>query len=79
MDLTVRLFALCADLAGASQTIVLVDDNATVRGVRDALERLFEPSLVARSMIAVNAAYANDATVIVHGDEIALIPPVAGG
>lgn len=79
MTITVRLFASCAEIAGANQTTVPVDVTSTVRDVRHSLERMFGRELIARSMIAVNAAYANDTDRIADGDEIALIPPVAGG
>jgi molybdopterin synthase catalytic subunit len=35
--------------------------------------------LVERSLLAVNAEYVGEATVIKAGDELALIPPVSGG
>jgi molybdopterin converting factor small subunit len=36
-------------------------------------------SLAPRSLVAVNAEYADDATRLTAGDEVALIPPVSGG
>jgi molybdopterin converting factor subunit 1 len=82
MTITVRLFASCAEAAGASQTTVSVQGPATVRAVRDALARVLTGAalaIAARSVVAVNAAYAHDDQVIQPGDEVALIPPVAGG
>jgi len=35
--------------------------------------------LPSRLVVAVNSAYARPDTPLNHGDEIALIPPVAGG
>ena len=76
----VLLFASYADAFGASQIDVALPSGATVaellRHVR-ALAPAHE--LPAVPLIAVNQAYASSDTVIVAGDEVAIIPPVAGG
>ena len=83
LDLPVRVFAAYADVVGAPYTTVSVAPPATVGGVRRALEaRAVErgwPTAIARSPIAVNLEYARDDHPVTAADEIALIPPVAGG
>ena len=78
MNVTVRVFAAYADALGADQTTVNVPDPATVGSVRAAIAAL-SPKLPPRPIVAVNEVYATDDVVIAPGDEIAVIPPVAGG
>ena len=82
MMITVRLFASCAETVGEEHTTVSLAEPATVAALRAALEQVLPQTiqpLVARSVIAINAEYADDEHVIAKGDEVALIPPVAGG
>ena len=81
MNVAVKLFAAARDLAGAPQAVIEAAPGATVGDVR---RRLAEQHpqlapLAARSLLAVNAEYADDATTLSAGDEVALIPPVSGG
>lgn len=83
LDLSVRVFAAYADLVGGPCTTVSVQSPATVGALRRALAaRAGEcgwPAAIARAPIAVNLEYARDDHPLGVGDEIALIPPVAGG
>lgn len=76
----VLLFASYADAAGASRIPVHIADGATVGDVVHAV-RLAAPALrlPARPLVAVNRAYAAADAPVSAGDEVALIPPVAGG
>jgi molybdopterin converting factor subunit 1 len=81
MRVAVKLFAAGRELAGAAECVLELDDAATVADVR---RKLVEQCaalapLVPRSLVAVNADYAADATPLQAGDEVALIPPVSGG
>jgi molybdopterin converting factor small subunit len=81
---TVRLllFAVYRDLAGGRSSIdVDIAAGSDVHAALDAA-RAAVPSLAAlprRPVVAVNREYADLATVLVDGDEVALLPPVAGG
>lgn len=80
MSVTVLLFASYADALGAPSLSVDVPDNATVADVLAAVAR--QPGaevLPASPLVAVNQRYATCSTRVSVGDEIALIPPVAGG
>lgn len=79
-QLQVLLFASYADAFGGSTVTVAVDEPATVADVVAALRTL--PGghvLPARPMVAVDRRYSPGAVPVCAGQEIALIPPVAGG
>jgi molybdopterin converting factor subunit 1 len=78
MKVTVRVFASYADTIGADRVTVTVPEPPTVGGVRAAVAAL-SPALPPRPLIAVNETYATDDVPIAEGDEVAVIPPVAGG
>ena len=80
MSVTVLLFASYADQLGAPSLPVELAAGATVGDVvADLRRRPGGDRLPANPLVAVNQRYANAATALVAGDEIALIPPVAGG
>lgn len=80
MSVTVLLFASYADALGAQSLSVDLPSGATVADVltdlrrRPGAERLPDAPLV-----AVNQRYATASTLLAVGDEVAVIPPVAGG
>jgi molybdopterin converting factor subunit 1 len=80
MTVTVLLFAAFRDAFGRSSVEVTVDQGATVADIVDQLSAL-APSdrLPPHPLVAVNAEYAEYDVRLNSGDEIALIPPVAGG
>jgi len=74
-------FAQYRDMAGADELPVELPDGASVA---DLVARLREDrgglsSLPASPVVAVNMDYAPLATALREGDEVAFIPPVAGG
>lgn len=80
MHIDVLLFASYADAAGAPSVRVSVSDDARVADVLQAL-RVAAPAirLPARPLVAVNHRYAAGDVRVAPADEVALIPPVAGG
>lgn len=80
MQLDVLLFASYADAAGASSVRVTVSADASVADVVQAV-RVAVPAvrLPARPLVAVNHRYAGADVRVAPADEVALIPPVAGG
>jgi molybdopterin converting factor subunit 1 len=80
MTITVLLFASYADLFGARSLQIELPTGATVRELVRALTAMPGASrLPTRPLVAVNQGYAADSTVLKLGDEVAVIPPVAGG
>jgi MoaE-MoaD fusion protein len=76
MDVTVKLFAGLRERAGADEIDVTLPDGARVA---DALARLHELTDGVPVVMAVNQEFADEASVLHAGDELALIPPVSGG
>ena len=74
MLVSVRLFAGLRERAGSSHLDVELPDEATVADLLTAMD------LAPRSCVAaINREYADAATRIAPGDEVALVPPVSGG
>jgi molybdopterin synthase catalytic subunit len=74
MLVSVRLFAGLRERAGSAHVEVELPDDATVGDLLAAMD------LAPRSCLAaINREYADAATRIAAGDEVALVPPVSGG
>jgi molybdopterin synthase catalytic subunit len=81
MRIRLLLFALYRDLTGVGELEVEVRDGADAASALAALRAAdprFAP-LPERPVIAVNREYALLDTRLREGDELALLPPVAGG
>ena len=81
MRINVLLFALYRDMAGTDTVAIELPDGATAA---DAVARLRARGgslerLPLRPALAVNEAWAPAETPLADGDEVALLPPVAGG
>jgi len=80
MTVTVLLFASYADTLGASQLAFEVAGGATVRDVLGRVRALpGADRLPSEPLVAVNERYARADQRLEPGDEVAIIPPVAGG
>jgi len=81
MEVTVLLFAAHRDLAGGDSIVVSLPERSTVSALIDSLRSRGGgwEALPTRVAVAVNRRYADTCTVLREGDEVALIPPVAGG
>jgi MoaE-MoaD fusion protein len=78
VEVTVRLFAMLRERAGAPELTLELPDGASVS---DALATRELSGLAAGIplVMAVNREYADAERVLDPGDELALIPPVSGG
>jgi MoaE-MoaD fusion protein len=76
MEVTVRLFAMLRERAGAGSVTLELPEGARVRDALDSLSGLAEGIPL---VMAVNREYASEDHVLDAGDELALIPPVSGG
>ena len=76
MEVTVRLFAMLRERAGASEVTVELPEGARVRDALVALDGLADGLPL---VMAVNREYAREDAPLGAGDELALIPPVSGG
>lgn len=83
MSIAVRtlFFAAYRDLVGAAQLPVELPEGSTVGDLVANLRERGHPfsSLPPEPAIAVNRAYARQDAPLGGGDEVAFIPPVAGG
>ena len=80
MTVTVLLFASYADSLGAHTMRLDMPAGATVADVLGRVRALpGADRLPSEPLMAVNERYARGTRVLESGDEVALIPPVAGG
>lgn len=78
MSVTVLLFASWADALGSSLSLDL-PANATVRDLLATLSGRAMGRSLPTPLVAVNQRYARPETALHEADEVAIIPPVAGG
>ena len=81
MRVRIRLFAIQRELAGTREHTLELSDGATVGDAWDGLVAAFPALAPGRPSVrfARNGAYADAATPLTEGDEVAMIPPVSGG
>ena len=80
ITVSVLLFASYADALGQSSLRLVLAPEATVGDVVAHVRALPGAERVPpRPLVAVNAEYASAGAGVADGDEVAIIPPVAGG
>jgi molybdopterin converting factor subunit 1 len=80
MTVAVLLFASYADLLGGDRMTFDMPAGSSVRDLLDRVRSLpGADRLPAAPVVAVNHQYATADQRLTPGDEVALIPPVAGG
>lgn len=81
MTVRVLLFASYADFAGRESVDLPVRPNATVEDVLLQLRAALPGAdrLPQRPLVAVNRVHARADTRVADGDELAILPPMAGG
>ena len=80
MTIRVLLFASYADAYGAPVLPLELDAGSRVRDVLSTVRaRPWASHLPPAPLVAVNAEYAELDQTLADGDEVAIIPPVAGG
>lgn len=77
----VRLFAQVREAVGSDTLVLPPADVPTAGAVREALVARYPRlrTLLSRSALAVNLSYVADHHPVGAGDDVAVIPPVAGG
>ena len=76
----VLLFARFAELLGKTELELVLSEPATVRTVLDTLRATPGGALLPPApMVARNQVHAQLDTALEDGDEVALLPPLAGG
>jgi molybdopterin synthase catalytic subunit len=81
VTLTVQFLARYAELVGTDSTTVTLRGPATVAHVLGAVRSQFPGAreLPSRPLCALNLAQVDLSASVANGDELALLPPVAGG
>ena len=80
MTVTILVFASYAESLGRSTFGVELSTGATVSMMLDSIRRLPGAERIPPvPLVAVNRSYARLDTFLSEGDEVAIIPPVAGG
>jgi len=81
MKIRVRLWGGLVDAAGFTEEVLDLADGATTTDVVDALERRAPGLARFRTVtrVAVNADIVTGDATLADGDEVSLLPPVAGG
>jgi molybdopterin converting factor subunit 1 len=82
-DVKVRLlfFAVLRDITGSDERELVLEEGTRARDVWESLRAAHAKlaDYVQPPMIAINETYAAPDAVLHDGDELAFIPPVAGG
>jgi molybdopterin synthase sulfur carrier subunit len=80
MTIRVLLFASYADALGTPELALELEPGARVRDVIERVKsRAGAHALPPNPLVAVNASYAEPEHALAPDDEVAIIPPVAGG
>jgi molybdopterin converting factor subunit 1 len=79
MTVTVLLFASYAEQLGTSSMTLELEDGARVRDAVARVKAGASGRLPDAPLVALNQSYANASDLLHAGDELAIIPPVAGG
>lgn len=80
MTVRVLLFASYADAIGQSEIALDLPHGSRVRDVLATIQKMAAGKRIPdKPMVAVNQRYAKEDQSITAADEVAIIPPVAGG
>jgi molybdopterin converting factor subunit 1 len=80
MTIRVLLFASYADALGAPEVRLDLPEGSRVRDVLERVQIMAAGKRIpANPMVAVNERYAGADHLVSSADEVAIIPPVAGG
>ncbi len=81
MKVRLLFFAVLRDIAGADERELSLDEGTTANEVWESLRQSYAKlaGYTQPPMVAINESYAAPDAVLRDGDELAFIPPVAGG
>jgi molybdopterin converting factor subunit 1 len=79
MTVTVLLFASYAEQIGSSSMTLELPEGTRVDEALSRIQASAAGRLPPKPMVAVNQSYAKGSDILRAGDELAIIPPVAGG
>ena len=80
MKVRLLFFAVLRDIAGTGERELAIEAGATALDVWQSLQKQYAKLAgYTHPMVAINESYAAPETILRDGDELAFIPPVAGG
>lgn len=81
MKVNLLFFAVLRDITGTDSRVLSLESGATPRQVWESLRSSYAKlaDYTQPPMIAINESYASPDDPLRDGDELAFIPPVAGG
>ena len=79
MTVTVLLFASYAESLGTSSLTLELPEGARIEDALSNVRARSASALPLKPLVAVNQVYARVTDALRTGDELAIIPPVAGG
>ena len=79
MDIKIKCFGLLAEAMGKEEVLLSLKENGTVQDLKNTLLTLY-PALEGKEFkVAVNKNIVTEKVLILPTDELALLPPFAGG
>jgi len=80
MEITVKYFGIIADITQKKEEVFFIDeDTNSIKKLQLKLEIRYSKLLVINYSIAVNKKFLQNDILLENFDEIALLPPFAGG
>lgn len=81
MSVTLRLFGALRELLGTERMELELEAELTVEQLRRLIAKKYPKvaDILPNLAFSVNLEFARADTLVKHGDEVALIPPVSGG
>ena len=79
MTVTVLLFASYAEQLGRNSMVLELPEGSRVDEALSRIQADAAGRLPPKPMVAINQSYAKGSDILRAGDELAIIPPVAGG
>ena len=81
IKITIKYFAVCKEKTNIESETLIIPENYNLKQLKELLCDKY-PSLqplISKIKLALNMEFENETAILLNNDEVALIPPVAGG
>lgn len=80
MEITVKYFGIIADITQRKEEVFFIEENSnSIKKLQSKLEIKYPKILVINYSVSVNKKFLQNDILLEKDDEIALLPPFAGG